>query len=148
MNENDCRLGEELFRLVRLLVHSGKITETRLDGSLGSTCLSSTRLMSLRHIGQPEQPLSLGQLAAQMAFVKSNVTHLVDRLEAEHLVQRVPDPNDRRCTLVTLTDEGRRQYEAGLQILQPLETELQSLYTPAERRQLIDLLERLSTAWA
>jgi len=147
MNESGLPLDAEFFRLVRLLVHGGKVTEARLDGSLGDSCLSATRLMALRQIGQAQEPLSLGQLAAQLAFVKSNVTQLVDRLEAEHLVRRVHHPDDRRSMLVELTDEGRQEYNAALQVLQPLEVELMDLYTPAERRALLELLERLSTAW-
>lgn len=132
---------------MRLLVHSGKITEARLDGSFGNSCLSATRFMALRYIGQAEEPLSLGQLATQMAFVRSNVTQLVDRLETEHLVRRVHHPEDRRCILVELTDEGRRQYDEGQQTLQPLGVELMNMYSASERRQLAELLARLSTAW-
>jgi DNA-binding MarR family transcriptional regulator len=147
MNENPG-LGEEFFRLTRSLVHGGKVTEGRLDGSFVDSCLSASRFMALRHIGQATEPLSLGQLAEQMAFVKSNVTQLIDRLEAEHLVRRVHHPEDRRCILVELTDLGQQQYEDGLRTLEPLEAELRDMYTDAERRQLVELLERLSAAWA
>ena len=146
-NERSPELDEEAFRLIRALVHSGKITEGRLDGTLGSSCLSATRFMALRCIGQAEEPLSLGQLAEQMAFVKSNVTQLIDRLEAEHLVRRIHHPEDRRCILVELTDDGRRQYNEGQQTIQPLGSDLTKIYSVGERRLLVELLERLSVTW-
>jgi DNA-binding MarR family transcriptional regulator len=147
MNESVAEIDQEIFSLLRQLVRSGRLAESRLDGVLGDSCLTATRILALQRIGQAESPLSLGQLAAQMAFVKSNVTQLVDRLEAENLVQRVPDPKDRRCTLVELTNEGRQHYQAGLQALQSLEADLNLLYTLEERLELTNLLSRLGAAW-
>jgi len=147
MNENEQVPSEELFLLAHMVVHSGKLTESRLDGCLGNTCLSATRMVALRFIGQATEPLSLSQLAAQLSFVKSNVTQLVDRLEAEHLVRRVPDPDDRRSILVELTDRGHEEYQRALHAIEPIESQLMTLYTPVERQQLMDLLGRLRAAW-
>lgn len=49
----------------------------------------------------------IGSLAEAMHCHGSNVTGMVDRLEARGLVIRVPSPNDRRVKLVALTPEGR-----------------------------------------
>src|SRR2546423_1712303 len=50
--------------------------------------------------------LSHGELASRLHCDKTNVTGLVDRLERRNLVQRHPDPADRRVTQVSLTDSG------------------------------------------
>ncbi len=142
------RFDDEVFQLAHLVVRTGKLAEAYLDGSLGThTCLTMTRLFALRHIGQAEKPIPLGQLAARLSFVKSNITQLVDRLEAEQLVRRIPDPEDRRCILVELTDKGRQECEQARQSIEPIEAELASLYSTAERQQLMELLARLSAAW-
>jgi DNA-binding MarR family transcriptional regulator len=48
----------------------------------------------------------LSKICEAMIADNSNLTRLVDRLEARGLVRRAPDPRDRRVTLVQLTDEG------------------------------------------
>jgi DNA-binding MarR family transcriptional regulator len=95
-----------------------------------------------------DAPLSLGALAERLGFVKSNVTQLIDRMEAEGLVSRLPDPSDRRAVLAQVTEEGLRRYRAGMQTLQVVEQELLEEFTQQERVQLLDLLERLTTRWA
>ena len=52
-------------------------------------------------------PLSMGELAERLLCDASNVTGIVDRLEARGLVERQPDPDDRRVRRLVLTAEGR-----------------------------------------
>jgi DNA-binding MarR family transcriptional regulator len=54
-------------------------------------------------------PKTAGQLAAATGLSSAATTTLLDRLERRGLVQRVPDPADRRRVLVEMTDLGRRQ---------------------------------------
>ena len=51
--------------------------------------------------------LPMNELAALLACDNSNVTGLVDRLEARGLVTRQPSPEDRRVKHIVLTDAGR-----------------------------------------
>ena len=51
-------------------------------------------------------------VAARLGFDSSNLTGLVDRLEARGLIARHPDPTDRRVKAVALTAEGRRVRDA------------------------------------
>ena len=137
----------ETLELARLLVRTGKLTETRLEGQLDGRCLSATRLVAMLHIANAEKPLSLSQLAMQLASVKSNVTQLVDRLEADGLVRRVPDPSDRRSIQVEVTEAGQTECEAALETLRPLEESLQAVYTSDEMRLLTHLLQKLNQTW-
>ncbi|HSL69177.1 MAG TPA: MarR family transcriptional regulator, partial [Longimicrobiales bacterium] len=98
------------FSLVSLIIHAGHHVEHRLETALASVGLSLAKLGALRHLIESGEPLALGQLAERIACVKSNVTQLVDRLENDGLVKRVPDPNDRRSVLALVTDEGRERY--------------------------------------
>jgi DNA-binding MarR family transcriptional regulator len=52
--------------------------------------------------------LPLGRIGARLQVHPTSVTNAVDRLEREHLVERVAHPTDRRATLATITPEGRR----------------------------------------
>jgi DNA-binding MarR family transcriptional regulator len=99
-------------------------------------------LATLRRAGSPFQ-LSPTALASSMMLSSGGTTARLDRLERAGLVERSPDPNDRRGVLVRLTDRGRSTVDgavaAGL-------AEQQALleHMPAEKRaQLTELLRDL-----
>ncbi len=149
MNEKGTdNFNKEPLRLLRALVQTGKLVEVRLDGVLDEAELSLTRLFTLNRLEQADEPLSLGRLAACLAFVKSNATQVVDRLEKEQWVKRVPDPNDRRCTRLALTDEGKQQHEVGLETIQPFIERLNTIFTAEEQGLLVRLLQRLNNSLA
>src|SRR5580692_7665621 len=52
--------------------------------------------------------LPLGKIGERLQVNAASVTNAVDRLEADGLVARVPNPADGRGTLAQLTDDGRR----------------------------------------
>ncbi|WP_427922701.1 MarR family winged helix-turn-helix transcriptional regulator [Streptomyces sp. cg40] len=65
---------------------------------------AQARLLSLLSL----EPLPMRKLAQKLKCEPSNVTGIVDRLETRGLVERRPDPADRRVKLAAATDEGRR----------------------------------------
>src|SRR3981081_3083300 len=58
-----------------------------------------------------EPPISMRELAARLKADPSHVTGLIDRLEARGLVERRPDPKDRRIKGLALTSSGARMRE-------------------------------------
>lgn len=60
------------------------------------------------HLIEPDEPLPMGRLAETLRCDASNVTGLVDRLEARGLVQRQASPADRRVKVIQLTAAGAR----------------------------------------
>jgi DNA-binding MarR family transcriptional regulator len=118
--------------------------QDRLEAALAPTGLSLAKLGALRHLAEANEPLPLGQLAERIACVKSNVTQLVDRLEADQLVRRVPDPSDRRSVRAEITEEGRSRYVAGLEALGTAENEVISELELQDREELQRLLDRLA----
>lgn len=64
----------------------------------------------LRH--SPDHRMPLGELAEMLQVSPRNVTGLVDHLEAQGLVTRVPDADDRRSIQAQLTSEGTAKIEA------------------------------------
>ena len=76
--------------------------------------------------------------------MKSNVTQLVDRLEAEQLVRRVPDPSDRRSVRAEITPDGLAKFQSGIKAVQAAEAEIVSDLETEDRAQLLDLLARLT----
>ncbi len=147
MNEMQNKMDTSLLNLLRLLFLSEKLTEARLCRAFKEVGYSAAHWRVLLQLVQADAPLSLGALAERLGFVKSNVTQLIDRMEAEGLVSRLPDPADRRAVLAQVTEEGLRRYRAGMQTLAVVEQELLEEFTQQERVQLLDLLERLTRRW-
>jgi DNA-binding MarR family transcriptional regulator len=121
------------------IVFAGHRIEERLESALEQTGLSLAKFGALRHLAEASQPLALSQLAEKIACVKSNVTQLVDRLENDGLVRRIPDPNDRRSILAAITDDGRTRFEAGAAVLAQAQQELLS-DLPAEQRAAVAMV--------
>jgi DNA-binding MarR family transcriptional regulator len=55
----------------------------------------------------PDHRLRMSELASSVLLSQSGITRLVDRMEREGLVERVPCPGDRRGLWAILTDAGR-----------------------------------------
>jgi DNA-binding MarR family transcriptional regulator len=78
-----------------------------------------------------------------MHVVPRTVTTLVDALEEDDLVERRPDPNDRRSTLVHLTDRGRERLQEMVEARRTAAGELLSALTDEEQLQMRTLLAKL-----
>ena len=93
---------------------------------------------------EPDEPKPMSELAAQMFCDASNITGIVDRLEARGLVERRSAPVDRRVKALSVTTAGaavRARLVERLYQVPPAIAEL----SPAERRTLLELLQRLVT---
>ncbi len=88
-------------------------------------------------------PLPMRHLAASMRCDASNITGLVDKLEARGLAERRAEPHDRRVKLVALTAEGERVLAAFEAELYSGPAALESLGA-AGRRELRDMLRRIA----
>ena len=66
----------------------------------------------------------LSDLAGRANMTPQAMGELVDDLEQMGYVRRRPDPDDRRAKLVVLTPNGRRCVEAGMHVVQGIETKL------------------------
>jgi len=99
-------------------------------------------LSALRRAGAPYQ-LSPGQLVRQTLVTSGTMTNRVDRLAQRGLVERSPDPSDRRGVIVRLTPEGQRTVDAAMADLLDRERQLLAELPAAERDDLAGLLRRL-----
>ncbi len=102
-------------------------------------------LAALRRAGSPYQ-LSPGRLLRETLVTSGTMTNRVDRLEGRGLVERLPDPRDRRGVLVRLTARGRETVDGALAGLLELERPLLSALGDEERDQLAGLLRKLAAS--
>jgi len=71
------------------------------------------------------------------------MTNRLDRLERAGLVERRPDPNDRRGKLIALTNAGKRVIDETIGRHVANEQRMLSALTPAEQEKLNTLLRKL-----
>jgi DNA-binding MarR family transcriptional regulator len=100
-------------------------------------------LTSLRRAGAPYQ-LSPGQLLTQTLVTSGTMTNRIDRLTKKHLVERLPDPSDRRGVLVRLTALGRDKADQSLAGLLDQERAILGELSPQHQSELAGLLRRLT----
>ncbi len=65
----------------------------------------------LLHVSEGEGGRRMSELAEAVVVSRSGFTSVVDRLESDGLVMRVPDPDDRRATRVVLTPLGKKRLD-------------------------------------
>lgn len=102
--------------------------------------LSPPQLFALRTL-DPGEPVPMSTLAGALHCDNSNVTGLVDGLEAQGLVERRPAEHDRRVRMVAVTERGAAVRERFLDVMQEVPPELAAL-SVADQRALRDVLRR------
>jgi len=94
------------------------------------------------HLIEPGRPLPMGRLAETLSCDASNVTGLVDRLEARGLVERRPSAADRRVKVLQLTPTGTRLRSRLLMRMTGASLPLSRL-SREQQRTLLKILEAL-----
>jgi DNA-binding MarR family transcriptional regulator len=73
------------------------------------TTLPRFDVMAALH--RSREPVTMSELSRMLLVSNGNATAVVDRLEADGLVRRIPSETDRRTVHVALTEEGRSRFE-------------------------------------
>ncbi|MDO8502233.1 MAG: MarR family transcriptional regulator [Gemmatimonadaceae bacterium] len=114
------------------ILHAAQVVGDRLELALGTVGLSMAKQSALTKLAEAGEPVTLSELAARLSCVRSNITQLVDRLEADGLVRRVDDPADRRSVRAELTQLGVQKQMAGATEMSRVQSELAELVRPSE----------------
>jgi DNA-binding MarR family transcriptional regulator len=88
-------------------------------------------------------PASQADLSRGTTIDRSDMVATVNELVQQGLVERAPDPTDRRRNVVSITPAGRRQLRKLDRLLGNVQDELLAPLSADERRQLVDLLTRV-----
>ena len=133
---DDCRETTPGCALTLLLLDAARAVEARAEGALAEVGLSLAKLGALRHLILAAEPLTLSALAERHCCGKSNVTQLVDRLEADGYVMRENDLGDRRTVRATVTPAGRAAYERASVLLADHERDIDARLGSGRRADL------------
>ena len=104
-------------------------------------------LAALRRAGAPYE-LSPGRLLRETLVTSGTMTNRVDRLAGRGLVERLPDPRDRRGVLVRLTPEGKDAVDAAFERLLEAEQTFLAGLPEKDRVRLAALLRTLLAPFA
>ncbi|HEY0276739.1 MAG TPA: MarR family transcriptional regulator [Solirubrobacterales bacterium] len=89
-------------------------------------------------------PASQATAGRRAEMDRSDVVAALNELEADGLVERAPDPDDRRLKIVTITAAGRRRLKKLDEVVGAVQEELLAPLAAAERAELIRLLSRVA----
>lgn len=128
-------------RLYALAKHLKRTTDETLT-NFGVNHGEWKVLLALRRSGPPYRR-SPGWLAEREGLSSGAMTNRLDRLEQAGLIQRLPDPDDRRALHVELTKEGHKVWEASTGAQAAKEAEIISALNERQQEQLTKLLRRL-----
>jgi MarR family transcriptional regulator, 2-MHQ and catechol-resistance regulon repressor len=130
------------------LVEAYNYVERRLGRSLeeSSGVPSAWFEVLLRLARADDGQLSMSALADQVALTTGGITRLLDRMIAAGLVDRRTSTADRRVALASLTAAGRKKVEAAAAVHARDLREVFAPFSPQERHQLDELLDRLRAA--
>jgi MarR family transcriptional regulator, lower aerobic nicotinate degradation pathway regulator len=88
-------------------------------------------------------PASQAALGRRSGIHVSDMVATINELADRNLVERAPDPSDRRRNIVSLTAAGKRQLRRLEKQLTETQDELLAPLSPEDRQQLTELLSRL-----
>jgi DNA-binding MarR family transcriptional regulator len=128
-----------LTRVVR------SVAQQSASDHLGKFELLGGQLTALALIAATEG-LSQNDLAQAMQMTKSQMTVLVQDLVVRDIIDRTPSATDRRYNALTLTAKGARLWKRAREGLVAHSDSVLSVLEPSERKELVRLLQKLSSA--
>lgn len=105
--------------------------------------LKMSQFIVLNHLVRLGGDWNPARLANAFQVTKGAITNSLQRLESRGLVRIVPDPNDGRGKLVSLTAKGRSKREQCVRSIQPLLAELQRTFGEQRFVEVLPLLEEV-----
>ena len=116
-----------------------------LERELGETGLPLSWYDVLLQLAEaPERRLRMAELADRVLLSRSGLTRLVDRLQAEGLVEREPSPDDARGTYTVLTAEGLQRLRRAAPVhLAGIQRHWLAHFSDDELTMLKELLSRI-----
>jgi MarR family transcriptional regulator, transcriptional regulator for hemolysin len=128
----------------RLLVLTAKAAREVLDARLQSMGASHAAWLVLHALIQHHaEGSSQRALAEHLRIEGPTMTRHLDRLEAGGLIERRPDPQDRRNTLVYSTPEGKRTLQRLTSVMETAQGDFLEGLTPDEMDTLTRLMQRV-----
>jgi DNA-binding MarR family transcriptional regulator len=115
---------------------------------LGGYQLSAAARQALAVLEGAGEPLSPTEIARRLIISTASVSSLLDTLERRELVERRPDPNDRRGLLIAITPAAQRLVQQYVPQIVALQAAVMQDIDEHDRQQVIAVLRRIRQAIA
>jgi DNA-binding MarR family transcriptional regulator len=142
-----ARIGDPVaMAAVTNVMRVQQILQREVDAVLAGHGITFARyealvLLSFARSGR----LAMSVMGRRLQLHPTSVTNIVDRLEADGLVKRLPHPTDRRTTLAEITEAGRQRREEATAAVTGIDFGLRGL-TERQTTQLTELLAKVRKA--
>ncbi len=141
-NDTACSSTVRLIRAGDIMLAIGR---SRFE-QFSLTTAEFDTLSTLRKMGAPYE-LSPSSICKSNLLSSGGLTKVLHHLEKRGLIERLPNPEDKRSRLVRLSDEGLTLITQAMEnILAYNEKLFSAIYTAEERQQLNDLLKKFHLA--
>ncbi len=130
-------------KLTRAYMTFHKLSDENIR-SFGLTGPQFSVIESLGHLG----PLTTGVLCKKQLVSGGNMTVVIDNLQKEGLVERIPSTEDRRAITIRLTPRGKRLFDEIFPKHAEYIAKLTSVLQEEEQAKLAELLKKLGTSLA
>ncbi len=104
--------------------------------------LSPAQMHAVEIVGHHGE-MRMKEMAQRMGITTGTLTVMVDRLETLEVLQRQPNPQDRRSYVIVLTDKGQQLFTEHQKLHDLLTRELTATFDDEEKNLLQHLLTRL-----
>jgi len=137
-------LGPELSRRLGYLLKRARLRLEDLHEDVMEPTGVNARELGILLLLDSQGPESQQQAAGQLGVDRTTMVAFLDGLEDRGLVERRPDPEDRRRNLVALTSEGRKALRRGKRASDRAEQALLADLSERDGDRLRDLLSRIA----
>ena len=139
----DGSRAELEFRFSRLLILAARRWSTFIDEAIRQkTGQPRARWQTLAALAFSDGPIATIELAERMGVQWPSLIRTLNELEAEGLIERRINPDDKRSRLVTITDNGLAVFREVKAVLDPTRAALLESFSEEEMRLTERLLER------
>lgn len=129
--------------IIHILMQSSNYVQREFQSQLSALDtpyhLTGPRLRVLSTVSE-NGPIRMNELAAKLGVKARTVTDFVDALEQDKLLVRIPDPTDRRATLIQLTERAHSNMEQALAFQDKVADDILQNLTLEQREQFFELL--------
>ena len=132
----DLRLWLRILTIHKLINNE---VRRRLRENFG---MSLSRFDLLAQLDGRSDGMRMGELSKRLMVTTGNITGLVDELVADGLVERLPDPTNRRASLAVTTAKGRKAFAAAAKANETWIEEMFAGLSGREKSAMFDMLGR------
>ncbi|MCL4458445.1 MAG: MarR family transcriptional regulator [Chloroflexi bacterium] len=142
ISESTTEASQRAIDTYVLLRRTHDAVARRVEKEMSRWNITTIKYGVLRHLSE-SRATSLTELSQKLFRGNSNTTTLIDRMERDGLVRRVPHDEDRRVIMVEITEKGQELRDKVKQPYREFLTRMMACYEGEELEVLDRLLRRL-----